>query len=397
MNNRLCIDWAFRSSIAGVLICLTGGAWAVTPSELDECLAEPGNDKIVECFRTLTNKAKAAVQSNEQALPTPKTDNNPKLTSTVCPGDHPIWTTCYVDKQTNREANDWAAEDTRKVITENMEASYITARSGKRFEGDKTAGDMLYEAQIFKNISWIKAPAKKGGGTSYWLDVPIRIGLRQLTDDSMPVRTPSYNPGLRLFFAPQGDNPSISGKKLWYYSVGLHHYSNGQDGQSMLPDGSVNTRSGSFNTNYVEAAAHATGNMGELNWARLSFRQHFYGTFEPFQRDQYEKRHLSLELRTREYFVKYNIPTHFRLTGTYGWGYGYVVKNDVDPTQNIVAHARDKLNTTIELIARPTLGKRWSWNDLAAYVRYDYGHDYYNINFQNRINRLQVGVVATNF
>jgi len=291
---------------------------------------------------------------------------------------------------------------TRRVITENMEVSYITARSGKRFEGDKTGGNLFYEGQIFKNIDWI---AWNWGNTDYWLDVPIRLGVRQLTDASRPVRTPSYNPGIRLYIAPKGQagdaaSDDVSKKGLWYSSVGIHHYSNGQDGQSTLPDGSVNTSSGSFNTNYAEAALHVRKNMGPFNWARLALRQHFYGTFEPFEHDQYEKRHLSLEARTRECSFFPNLPTHLKFTGIYGWGYHYVVKNDTFPEQNIKAGARDKLNLTAELIARPNFGEALSWKkwkDLALYLRYDYGYDYYNINFQHRINRLQIGVVTTNF
>jgi hypothetical protein len=34
---------------------------------------------------------------------------------------------------------------------------------------------------------------------------------------------------------------------------------------------------------------------------------------------------------------------------------------------------------------------------MAVYVRWDYGNDYCNINYRNRINRLQVGVIGKQF
>ena len=61
----------------------------------------------------------------------------------------------------------------------------------------------------------------------------------------------------------------------------------------------------------------------------------------------------------------------------------------VNRLQNIEARSGDKFHTIIELLSR-----FYRKSSLAFYVRYDYGHDYYNINFQNRVNRFQIGVAA---
>ena len=98
---------------------------------------------------------------------------------------------------------------------------------------------MLYEGQIFHNLS-VRDDVLLG--LDYWLDVPIRIGLRQLTESSFPVWTPSFNPGLRLYLASHDEGTLEDKQPKWYYSFGLHHYSNGQDGRSIGADGLANTR-----------------------------------------------------------------------------------------------------------------------------------------------------------
>jgi hypothetical protein len=332
--------------MAGLFLFVTGGVQAantVDVAKLKKCAETPDKDQSLECFRKTT-------------------------------GDE--------------------LQSVRSIISKSMETSYITFRSGNRLGADKTSGSMLYEAQIFKNISWDDRGIFNTNW-HYWLDVPIRIGVRQLTVPSLPVRTPSFNPGLRwyLYDAANQDrfNPSYP---FNYYSFGLHHYSNGQEGASTLPDGSVNTVDGSFNTNYAEFAFHRAWDSGAL--VRLAFRQHFYGTFETFQHDQYEKRHLAMELQSLTYrerrCLKWKCDYQLKLTETLGQGYKYIVKNDVNPAMNIAAKASDRLNSTIELIVKPA-----SWEDMSIYLRYDFGYDYYNINFQNRMNRIQVGFIDKMF
>ncbi len=279
----------------------------------------------------------------------------------------------------------------RHVMVENAERSYITAGSGWRMNGDRTSGDILYEAQVARNFGWLSGEAM---GQKLWLDLPIRLGLRQLTTESLPVRTPSYNPGIRLFMAPMAEGKDAPSP--WYFSAGLHHYSNGQDGSAATSSGAANVQNGTFSTNYFELAAHRFGNWGAFQWARASWRQHFIGTWEPFQRGQYEKGHVTLEGRTRDrpydLFGFATGHTNLRLAGTTEYGRHYIVKNDVNPARNETTQLRDRVSFTAELTAQPR-----SWKDVAWYVRYDAGYDYYNIDFQNRMNRIQFGVVSTNY
>jgi hypothetical protein len=276
-------------------------------------------------------------------------------------------------------------DDVRKVVVENFEKTYITAGSGLRLGGDQTAKNIMYEGQIFANLNWLQ-PGNENAGLKQWVDIPIRIQVRQFTSESRPVRTPSYNPGLRWY----GWYKDKRDRALTYYSAGLFHYSNGQDGPSTLPDGSVNTQNGSFSTNYIEVSGSRTNERFWIQWMSLELRQHFIGTWEPFQHEQYEKGHVTARLRSQQFMLL--APSQIGLSGTYSYGRTFVVKNDVDPSRNVDATVRDNLSATVELNVKPT-----GWKDLAFYLRYDIGYDYYNINFQNRMNRIQLGLSSTNF
>lgn len=287
-----------------------------------------------------------------------------------------------------------ARHPVRDIITRNMEQSYITLKFGAKIGADKTSSKILYEGQVFKNVSWDDGRIMFTN-LRYWLDVPVRIVVRQLIEASKPVRTPSFNPGLRVYWYEDGEAEKGGPKfPLTYYSIGLHHYSNGQEGASANLDGTANTVNGSFSTNYAEGAMHWAWSDGM--WIRAAARQHFYGTFETFQYDQYEKRHVSVELQSKIWpghnCLIWKCDYQLKMAETYKHGYKYLVKNDVNPALDIEAKTSDKFDTTLELIVKPEL-----WNEMSLYLRYDYGYDYYNINFQNRMNRLQLGLIGKTF
>lgn len=345
------------------------GEW----SAIAKCKKLSDEDRL-KCFDAIPDPNQSTASQGQ-----PDTANKPREVTSKNPANT-LETAQNTEQKAQLSLKEPYEESTRKMIADHMELTYFTIKQGRRFGADETRGDILLEAQIFKNISWTDGSCF---GKMCWLDIPIRLGVRQLTSNSMPVRTPSYNPGLRWFISgAKKDQSQI------YCSIGLHHYSNGQDAPSIAADGSVNKQNGSFSTNYAEFAGHKAWDEGEIRWARLAFRQHFYGTWDKAQYDQYPKRHLSLEFQTD----KHRIPIldtgdlQFKISETYGWGYNFIVKNDIDPTKNVGANTSDKFNTTLEMFIKPE-----GFSELAFYLRYDYGYDYYNINFQNRINRLQFG------
>lgn len=271
------------------------------------------------------------------------------------------------------------------LVENSMEPSYVGLGSGLRTGRDQSPDHLLYEAQVAKNIHIFSHELSMG---TLRLDLPLRFVVRQTTDDSKPVVTPSYNPGLRLYLVARDSGDGAP----HYASLGLFHYSNGQDGAPLLPNGRVNFKTGSFNTNYVELAYHrglAGASIERRSDWRLSWRRHFTGSWDEAQPRQYPKQQLKLE-----HFQGLLQQLQLRTSLAYRWGHEYRVFNPVNPELNQDLKTGDRLQVAAELWWTPPAPRWFSESGFGLYLRYDYGHDDYNIRFQQRINRLMLGFGA---
>ena len=79
-------------------------------------------------------------------------------------------------------------------------------------------------------------------------------------DSSLPVRTPSYLPGITYFcskkkwWTPRAydtEGKVAKFQKGFFYGIRLFHHSNGQDGPEFNPDGTLNVYNGNFGENIV--------------------------------------------------------------------------------------------------------------------------------------------------
>jgi len=75
--------------------------------------------------------------------------------------------------------------------------------------------------------------------------------VRVRNERSAGVRTPSFRLG-GMFYVRLND----SEQDYRYVTLGFTHHSNGQDAEALNPDGTINTRTGNFSTNYLTAAFH---------------------------------------------------------------------------------------------------------------------------------------------
>lgn len=75
--------------------------------------------------------------------------------------------------------------------------------------------------------------------------------VRVRTEKSAGVRTPSFKLGGILYYRLPGTE-----KEYRYLSLSYTHHSNGQDGDALNPDGTINTINGNFTTNYLSLAYH---------------------------------------------------------------------------------------------------------------------------------------------
>jgi len=81
--------------------------------------------------------------------------------------------------------------------------------------------------------------------------VTPRIDIRLFSAFGSPVKSPSYMPGATLYFRTNRDayNPD-------FFSVSYTHHSNGIRGPTLNPNGTFNTDSGKFTTNFYTITFH---------------------------------------------------------------------------------------------------------------------------------------------
>ncbi len=78
--------------------------------------------------------------------------------------------------------------------------------------------------------------------------VTQRFMARTRTDRSSPIRTPSFRLGTQVFYRLSANVTSYQ-----YLEAQFFHHSNGQDGAVFRPNGTYNTETGDFSTNYLQA------------------------------------------------------------------------------------------------------------------------------------------------
>ena len=256
----------------------------------------------------------------------------------------------------------------------NQGNSYITFLGG--------LGNMeplLYEANLIPNfyIRKIKESRLMGVFTP-------QIILRMYQEFSSPIKTPSYMPQITLYYRFGETN------RLGDYTIfgRFAHHSNGQDGNFFLEDGSINTDSGDFTTNYVELgviktdfnrrfnAVHFFRTSIQINppaWSSKDlqgifpfYRWHFvYSIFKlPHDKEAGQQKKASISLK-----------------GRITWLFGDL--NDWPPL------SINRLNFSLTFNYHPKF-----FEDIGFFIQYYHGFDYYNIHFETQLRVLRVGIMT---
>ncbi len=291
----------------------------------------------------------------------------------------------------------WRYDD---ILEEHLEPSYVTLLGGYDFKKRGEYDDMYYEAELYQHLRWWSTKPKGDSGSNLRLYIPVRVQVRQFRRESSPVQTPSFNPGIRLYYWPG----AWEGASFFHYlSLGMHHYSNGQSGPHYRDDGSVNTESGSFSSDYYELAYHYAGTRMLQGWQRVSLRHYLTKlTWEKEQTGVYETTVLRYEHHTPRLgtLPLLNPLPPFRLVPAdsalqfdiaYKFGRDYIYDNPVSGERKPAGTA-DNVQWHLAWILSPQ-----NWDDLSWYLRYDHGYDNYNINYERPMHRLQLGLVTHNF
>jgi hypothetical protein len=86
----------------------------------------------------------------------------------------------------------------------------------------------------------------------FFLVAAPEISIRLFSERGAPVKSPSYMPGLAAYFRVNNDiyNPK-------FISIAYNHHSNGIEGPTANPNGTINVESGKFTTNFYTFLYHS--------------------------------------------------------------------------------------------------------------------------------------------
>ena len=203
-------------------------------------------------------------------------------------------------------------------------------------------------------------------------------------EESFPVRTPSYIPQITVYYQLKNERST----KATTVFGRIAHHSNGQEVPFFLEDGSVNTKSGDFSTNFFETGIIRTNFSKRLNayqFLKTSLEIHpkhwsveelegiysnvrWHNSFSVFKlsgKKQKQKRNqanISVKAETTWHFGDINIwsSTNF---------------NRLDFSLTFYFHPR-------------------FFEDIGLFVQYYNGADYYNMYFSHQLSVLRFGFMT---
>ena len=294
----------------------------------------------------------------------------------------------------------------QEIVEQNLEPSYITAGGGLNFsywrDSHMDWGDYIFEAELNHHLHVVNSPDNwKWNG---FVKFNPKIQIRMSSDKSTPIKTPGFLPRATYFFWFNGKDPQ---DRFTYYSLMLSHHSNGQAGEFYNQDGTVNTESGNFSTNYFELANYQFQRKFLPEWTKFAIIWHPGFNREDGLDDQYEEVKVEISTRTTTRTLRSFKPVVGDALSKKGWyfklftsisytliGRDYVIAPNDQYPQIVPQKAEwdDNINLSLTMCIRPPY-----FHDMNFFVRYDIGYDYYNINFQREINRIQIGIAGDPF
>jgi hypothetical protein len=134
-------------------------------------------------------------------------------------------------RYTNREFN--------AIFEQNLRTSFA---GNEFFDPNAT----LLVADLSPNFILLNTPK-----LPFFFVANARVNLRLFASHGDPVKSPSYMPGGTLYFRTNNDYYSPH-----FFSISFTHHSNGTEGPTLNPNGTINTDSGKFTTNFYTVTYH---------------------------------------------------------------------------------------------------------------------------------------------
>ncbi|KQC11905.1 MAG: hypothetical protein APR54_10420 [Candidatus Cloacimonas sp. SDB] len=282
-----------------------------------------------------------------------------------------------------------------RYILANSEVGYITF-----LEGIGNQKPLWFEAKMVPNyLIRIREDSRTGAVLT------PKVIIRMYREDSEPVSTPSYLPQITIYHQLLNFDPLKS--NIFYLFGRIVHHSNGQDGDFFQEDGSINTKNGSFSTNYLEIG---------FFWAKLfAFQQNateFYRTSLEYHPESLQDKVLNDRYGNLRWHNDLKLFKFSRKAFTSIFSGKELNDNDFDKSIKR-PQMRAEINTTIifgamknvrdwDISRRLSGSLTLSYNpafleDVRLFVQYFYGQDYYNIHFEKILSEIRIGLMADPF
>lgn len=224
------------------------------------------------------------------------------------------------------------------------------------------------------------------------IELSPRIMFRMYDKPSFPIRTPSFMPKVTIFWQFLHKKNQV--RNLFIYMAVMHH-SNGQDGEFYESDSTtINTLSGNFSTNWVEAGFF----LSRPN-ENLLFNTNYIKLYATYNYKQEKKlkgtygrvrlyANLKNTVKLSDAFKIIVAPDNknkkyvFNQSINVGWIAGKLNENNALNIKRLI------LNYTLSFT--PTFLK-----DMNIFIQYYYGQDYYNIYFDRQLNIIRIGISSS--
>lgn len=211
-----------------------------------------------------------------------------------------------------------------------------------------------------------------------------QIIIRMYQEESFPVRTPSYIPQITMYYKL---NKEGSAKGTTIFGRFAHH-SNGQEEPFFLDDGSVNTKSGDFSTNYFEPGIIRTNfskrfNAYQFFKTSLEIHPKYWSAEELegiYSNVRWHNSFSVFKLSKKKEEQKRN-QANISLKGETTWHFGDI--------NNWSSANFNRLDFSLTFYYHPRF-----FEDIGLFVRYYNGADYYNIYFSHQLSVLRIGFMT---
>lgn len=216
------------------------------------------------------------------------------------------------------------------------------------------------------------------------------IMIRMSSERSFPIRTPSYMPQVNFFYQFRMKKEQT----VSYLFMKLAHHSNGQDGNFYNLDGTLNTRSGDFSTNFYEVGLFSNRKISQTRFIGRYYQSSFEihpdidrskeleGEYSFFRwHNVFSIFHFS----AREKSTNRTENPKFQTTIETTWLFG-------DTQASEPFDLSERLNLSFTFNYRPEQLK-----DVAFFANLYSGEDYYNMHFSERLLVFRIGLQAHSF